>query len=557
MDIPATRSGDHDTRSNALPPQAQPTEYPSEVSTWEQVVSAIPEHEKTPLVLFLLRVIQQQAQRIEALEAEVARLKGGQSKPRSNSKPSALSQPLKPASPDGKRPGSAKRSKTRELTIHHEISCPPNDLPPGSKLLHRAPFVVQDLVIKVCNTRYLLETWQTPSGETLRGELPVGIRGHFGPGLIGFVLQQHYASHVPQPRILEELKDFGIDISVGQVNNIVTEKHDLFHAEKDALLPAALQVSTYVNVDDSGAPHRGKYGSCLCISNEWFATFHSSETKERSKFLDVLRCGHADYVLDEVAWAYLREQKLPAKVLRLLEEHAERTLADTAAWEQHLTGLGIDNEKHRQTATEAALLGSAVAHGLSPTMGIVSDGAPQYALLVHGLCWIHQERNLAKLVPCGIEQNQAMEEVLTAVWRLYDDLKAYRSASTPAQAEMLKVRFDEIVGRTTCFAELNAALTRMAAKKEDLLRVLERPDLPLHTNGVEFDFRDWATKRKISAGTRGENGKRCRDTFLSLKRTCKKLAVGFMAYLRDRLTGTGKILELSELVRRRATVSVP
>jgi hypothetical protein len=76
------------------------------------------------------------------------------------------------------------------------------------------------------------------------GELPAGIRGHYGPGLIGFVLQQHYQAHVPQPRLLDELRDHGIDISAGQINRIVTEDHTVFHAEKDALLPAALQAST-------------------------------------------------------------------------------------------------------------------------------------------------------------------------------------------------------------------------------------------------------------------------------------------------------------------------
>ena len=104
----------------------------------------------------------------------------------------------------------------------------------------------------------------------------------------------------------------------------------------------------------------------------------------------------------------------------------------------------------------------------------------------------------------------------------------------------MRTRFDALVGRTTCWPELNAQLARMAAKKADLLRVLERPDLPLHTNTPERDFRDWATKRKISAGTRGTLGKRCRDTFLSLKSTCKKLGVRFMSYLRDRITKVGQ-----------------
>ena len=540
--------------NTAAPLDEQP---PSEVesSAWRQVVANLRDEDKTPLVRLLLQVVEEQAQRITALEAEIARLKGGPKKPASNSKPSALSKPTLVARADGKRPGSEKRSKTKDLTIHEDIPVPPKDLPSGSKLVRRDSYVVQDLVVEARNTRYLLETWQTPTGELVRGELPTGIHGHFGSGLHSFVLQQHYAAHVPQCRILEELRDFGVDISAGQINNILTENHEALHAEKDALLPTALQVFTAFSVDDSGAPHQGNYGSCLCICNELFTSFHSSDTKERSKFLDVLRCGHSDYVLNDMAWAYLKEQEVPAKVLRLFEVEGslvEQTFADALAWNDHLDRLGLDNAKHRQTLTEAALLGSAIAHGVSPELGLVSDGSAIYALFVHGLCWIHQERNLAKLTPCGSEQCQAGEDVLKAVWQLYGDLKAYRLAPTPEQAEALRQRFDALVGQATCWPELNAALGRMADKKVDLLRVLDRPDLPLHTNVAETDFRDWATRRKISAGTRGELGKRCRDTFLSLKATCRKLGVRFMSYLRDRIAKVGQIPLLSELLRQKA-----
>lgn len=568
MDLSATTDGSDPPLDDQAPGALS--------SAWRRVISTIREEDKTPLVLLLVRVIEEQAQRLEeqaqriaALEAEIAQLKGGSKKPASNSKPSALSKPTGAApSPDGKRPGSEKRSKTKDLPIHEEIPVPPKELPPGSKRLHRDPFVVQDLLITTRNTRYWLETWQTPTGAVIRGELPAGIDGHFGPGLLAFLLQQHYAAHVPQSRLLEELRDYGVDISAGQVNRILTENHEAFHAEKDALLPTALHVFTSLSVDDSGAPHQGRYGSCLCICNEFFTSFHSSDTKERSKFLDVLRCGHRDYILNENAWAYLKDQGLPAKVLRLLRveeaaggsaepRFAEQRFADASAWNQHLDGLSIVNAKHRQTLTEAALLGSAIAHGVSPELGIVSDGSAIYALFVHGLCWIHQERNLAKLTPCGSAQCQTRQDVLTAVWQLYADLKAYRSAPTPSQAEALRARFDALVGRTTPWPEMNAALARMANKKADLLRVLDRPDLPLHTNTAERDFRDWATKRKISAGTRSTLGQRCRDTFLSLKSTCKKLGVRFVSYLQDRIMRAGKILSLPELVRAKAADSAP
>jgi hypothetical protein len=99
---------------------------------------------------------------------------------------------------------------------------------------------------------------------------------------------------------------------------------------------------------------------------------------------------------------------------------------------------------------------------------------------------------------------------------------------------------------------LNAALGLLHAKRDEFLAVLEYPHLPLHNNLAENDIREYARIRKISAGTRSDLGRRCRDTFLSLKKTCRKLGVRFSEYLRDRLAGTRGIPRLTELMRKSA-----
>ena len=96
-----------------------------------------------------------------------------------------------------------------------------------------------------------------------------------------------------------------------------------------------------------------------------------------------------------------------------------------------------------------------------------------------------------------------------------------------------------------------------AASEADLLRVLERPDVPLHTNGSENDIRCQVTRRKISAGTRSDNGRDCRDAFLSLMKTCDKLGRSYWHYLGDRLLvpGTPQIPPLPRLVRDAAVTT--
>jgi hypothetical protein len=64
-------------------------------------------------------------------------------------------------------------------------------------------------------------------------------------------------------------------------------------------------------------------------------------------------------------------------------------------------------------------------------------------------------------------------------------------------------------------------------------------------NGSETDIRDFVKKRKVSGGTRSDLGRQCRDTFASLKKTCRKL----WAYLQDRVCLTGAIAPLPMLIR--------
>ncbi len=62
-------------------------------------------------------------------------------------------------------------------------------------------------------------------------------------------------------------------------------------------------------------------------------------------------------------------------------------------------------------------------------------------------------------------------------------------------------------------------------------------------------------KPKIFGSTRSDNGRRARDTFASLKKTCQKLAIGFWDYLLDRLTLKNHIPPLPESVA--GTASLP
>ena len=230
----------------------------------------------------------------------------------------------------------------------------------------------------------------------------------------------------------------------------------------------------------------------------------------------------------------------------------ELVIADDHDWQAALKAWGICGERHIRIVTEGALLSAVLSHGVNPDLAIVSDDAGQFNVLAHALCWIHAERILAKLVGFNDEQRAALEQVRTVVWELYRDLKAYKAAPTARARVVLGRRFDALCATRTCFVTLNHALRRMGRNKRELLLVLDRPDLPLHNNLSEGDIREQVKRRKISGGTRSEDGRSGRDTFASLKKTCRKLSVSFWVFLCDRIRNAGAIPNLPSLIEARA-----
>ena len=119
----------------------------------------------------------------------------------------------------------------------------------------------------------------------------------------------------------------------------------------------------------------------------------------------------------------------------------------------------------------------------------------------------------------------------------------------------MEARFDSLFQTRTCFETLNLALKRLYKNKTELLLVLNRPEVPLHNNRGESDIREYAKRRKVSGGTQSDLGRQSRDTFISLKKTCRKLGISFWEYLNDRWAQENQIPHLSEIVVERMRLS--
>ena len=196
--------------------------------------------------------------------------------------------------------------------------------------------------------------------------------------------------------------------------------------------------------------------------------------------------------------------------------------------------------------------GERIIAALDP--GIVGGYGPnlhRFGVGIHALCWVHAERLVHKLVPANDKQRNAIEVAKRMIWWFYGSLKEYKLAPSPQQAKVLRARFDRIFNRgRTGYVILDSLLRRLFRHKDALLRVLDRPEIPLNTNASENDIRAFVTKRKISGGTVSDRGRDARDIMLGLAKTCMKLKLSFYEFLGDRLGIPGaQIPHLAELIR--------
>jgi hypothetical protein len=368
-----------------------------------------------------------------------------------------------------------------------------------------------------------------------------------------------------------------VEISEREIQRLLTAGQDSFLDENRDVLRAGLETSPWVSVDDTGARHKAKNGFCTQIGNDHFTWFGTRSSKSRLNFLDLLRAGHTDYVLSEASFSYLRNRGLAAPLIARLAEAGVTSFADQAAWQAHLDQLGITApdkpggaviQDPVQIATEGAQWGSIHAHGFLRGAVVLSDDAgrdlpkvpsgfagwngkarefdvgPGDAVEspVHALCWVHAERLVHKLDTFTDQQRAAQKHMRGLIWNFYADLKIYRTNPSKTRRLTLRARFDRIFRRRTGFVTLDRLLARLWANKAELLMVLQRPEMPLHTNGSENDIRCQVTRRKVSAGTRSDAGRDCRDAFLGLAKTCAKNGVAFWDYLGSRLSVAGGLV---------------
>lgn len=497
----------------------------------------------------------------QRLRDENNRLKGERGKPAI--KPNTPKPPPTNHSSERERRKSTPRSKgskneTVPIDREQVVEVAPAILPPDAEFKGYEAVVVQDVVLRTDNVRFLKEKYYASSTQTTYlAALPRGYDGQFGPGIKALSLTLYFGGQMSEPKILELFGSVGVQISEGQLSNLLIKDQDAFHAEKDALYEAGLRSSPWQHLDETSTRVNGQNHHCHIVCNPLYTSYHTTESKDRLSVLDVLRNGQPrTFRVNAEALGYLEKVRLSAatrQTLSRLPGDQDLDEATLLGWlEANLPKLGPQQRKWILDATAVAAYHAQVEFPVVRLL--VCDDAPQFNWVTEdlALCWVHEGRHYKKLTPYVPYHRKLLDDFLKRFWAYYDQLLVYQQQPTAEERARLAAEFEVLFSTVTHYDALDERIAKTKAKKACLLMVLEHPEIPLHNNPAELGARMRVRKRDVSFGPRTADGAKAWDTFMTLAATAKKLGVSFYHYIHDRVSGANQMPGLASLIETQA-----
>lgn len=532
-------------------------------------LSTIQEENARELVKRLLNMIEQLSAEVreirvenQRLRDEVNHLKGEQGKPNIKGNKSGGAPALDHSSEQEryKRRRRQKRSKKAGLHIEREevLKVDRARLPADAAYKGCETVVVQDLQLHANNVRFYKEKYYSASKhKTYLAELPPGYEGQFGPGVKSLVLSLYFGVGTSEPKIREFLENLGVQISKGEVSDLLIKEQDGFHAESRAVYEAGLRSSPWQQTDHTETRVDGQNQHCQVVCNPVYSSYHTRPGKDRLTVLDVLRQGRKRiFRLNAEAFGYLEQVALSKAAQKILPKWRSEKVLDEAAFVKRMEAA-LPNLNIQQ---RTAILGAAAVAAYHAERGVpivdtlVCDDAAEFNWLTRArlLCWVHDGRLYKKLEPVIALHRGQLEDFRKRYWEYYDQLLAYRTQPTAQNRTQLETQFDELFATHTGYADLDRRIAKTQAKKDSLLLVLKHPELPLHNNASELAVRQRVRKRDVSFGPRTSLGVQAWDSFMTLADTARKLKISFYAYIQDRISRTNQIPPMATLVTQRA-----
>lgn len=518
----------------------------------------------------LLNLVEELKQENERMRAtiqqqrdEINRLKGEQGRPAIKGKKAG---PNHSSEKERQQPKQwQKGSKQAKLEIDRDetLSVDRKVLPADAAFKGYEAVIVQDISIHSDTVRFLKESYYSPSErKSYLAELPAGYSGQFGPGVRALLLSCYFAFGMTEPKISEFLRQFGLQISAGQISNLLIKNQAQWHREKTAIVRAGIASTNYQHMDDTATRVNGENQHCHVLCNPLYTAYFTYPAKDRLTVIQILQgVTEVQLLLTAQTQEWLDLFNLPFKVQQKIAGWPQNSLLTRCALEQQIeTHFPTLNAQQKARILEAAALTAYYQQTAMPIVTILqTDDAPQFQQItqLQNLCWIHDGRHYKKLTPFVDFHRQLLADFLTRYWDFYHQLLGYRQAPDPQHAHALRLSFDTLFTSVTGYAELDDRIAKTRTKKNKLLLVLDYPQLLLHNNPAELAARQRVRKRDISFGPRTDQGREAWDTFMTLFETAKKLNVNFFDYLYDRISEASSMPSLADLISQHSLSPTP
>jgi hypothetical protein len=499
---------------------------------------------------------------IQRLRDENNRLKGEQGKPNIKANKPKPPQSNYSSEQERRKPKARqKRSKKATIKIHREqtLEVDKASLPADAEFKGHEDVVVQDVIFRADNVCFHKEKyWAKSTGKIYLAKLPLGYEGQFGPGLKALTLTLYFGGGMSEPKIRDMYENVGVQISAGEVSNLLIKGQEQFHTEKEEVCDAGLGSSPWQHTDQTSTRVNGENQHCNIVCNPLYTVYTTTPKKDRLSVLDVLRNGRERrFRLNDEALGYLKSTPLSKATRNWLSAECSDQDWDEQTFVERLdTNWPKLNVQQRQAILSAAAVAAYHAELDKPIVRLlVCDDAPQFNWLTEeiALCWVHEGRHYKKLMPVFVHHLELLSDFRKQFWDFYDELLTYRQQPTPEESARLEAEFDQLFSTCTGFDALDSRIAKTRAKKGSLLMVLKHPEIPLHNNPAELEARQRVRKRDVSFGPRTQDGVKAWDTFMSLAATAKKLDISFYRYIHDRISKANEIPSLASLIQAHAS----
>ena len=451
------------------------------------------------------------------------------------------------------------RRTNQDLTIHdtQKVEFDKTKLPTDAVFKGYKKYTIQDVKLYSFNTLFLLEEYYSPStGKSYIAEMPINNRGsHFGSNLKALIIALYYNGNMTEPGIHRFLTSTTkLKISLSTISRFLTDDIDIISKEKQDIVQTGMELSPYIQMDDTSARVNGQNHYLHILCSQYFISYFTEENKDKFTLLNILTQGNVLHTFNDTTLELLSMMNVSVNVINLIKDDLKPIMSTLELKEVLCNHLNNKYPQAQKNIIEASAI-SYYRHMLNALQILVSDDAPQFKMLtkILSLCWVHIGRHFKKLNPL-VPDNQIKTKIfINEFWNYYHKLLVFKDSPNSYKQLTLSYAFDELFSTVTGFDELDQRIAKTKIQKENLLVVLDNPEVPLHNNHSELVARAQAIRRDVSSQTQNQKGTTAKDAWMTISRTARLYYVNFYHYTIDLLFSKERTMSLSKKIRESAS----